>query len=105
MAEYQMIVLTNPTEGRDADYNRWYDEVHLRDVLAVPGVIAARRFRGILPVEWKYAAIYRLECDDPNTVMQEIMARWKTERMAGSDAFDDSKFIMMMVEPIGCEQG
>lgn len=103
MAEYQMIVLTNPVEGRDAEFNDWYDKVHLRDVGAVPGVTGARRFQAVPPGEWKYAAIYQLDCDDPQAVMQEIMARWKTEKMPASDAFDDSQFVMMMVKPIGAE--
>lgn len=100
MAEYQMIVLTNPVEGRDAEFNRWYDTVHLTDVAAVPGVTGARRFQAVQASDWKYAAIYQLDCDDPQSVMQEIMRRWKTEKMLTSDAFDDSKFVMIMVKPI-----
>jgi hypothetical protein len=103
MAEHEMIVLTNPVAGRDAEFNHWYDDVHLRDVMAVPGVISARRFQAVLPGDWKYAAIYRLDCDDPSTVMQEITDRWKTERMPTSDAFDDSGFLMILVKPIGDE--
>jgi hypothetical protein len=37
MAEFQMIVLTNPIAGRADEFNTWYDEIHLRDVTAVPG--------------------------------------------------------------------
>lgn len=101
MAKYQMLVLTNPIEGRDEEFNRWYDNVHLKDVIAVPGVTGASRFKSVLPGEWKYAAIYRLDCADPQSVMQEITGRWKTERMPGSQALDESKMLMMMVEPIG----
>lgn len=107
MAEYEMIVLSNPVEGRDAEFNRWYDQQHVKDVMAVPGVTSARRFHAVLPGGWKYAAVYRLDCDDPSTVMQEITGRWKTERMPGSDAFDESGFLMMLVKPFGeeCTQG
>ena len=28
----------------EADWNRWYDEVHLPDVLACPGVLHGRRY-------------------------------------------------------------
>lgn len=103
MAEYEMIVLSNPVEGRDAEFNRWYDQQHLKDVIAVPGVTSARRFQAVLPGGWKYAAVYRLDCDDPAAVMQEVTGRWKTERMPGSDAFDDSGFLMMLVKPLGEE--
>jgi hypothetical protein len=100
MTKYCMIVLTNPIEGRDAEFNHWYDNIHLRDVVAIPGVTGARRFEGVVPSDCKYAAIYDLECDDPQSVLNEITARWKTDRMPTSDAFDDSKFVMMVVKPI-----
>jgi hypothetical protein len=96
-----MIVLTNPVEGQDDEFNRWYSDVHVGDVKKVPGVTGARRFRTVDAGDWKYAAIYDLDCDDPNAVVSEIMARWKTDQMPGTDAFDESKFVMMVVEPIG----
>ena len=33
MATHRLIVFTQPTEGKEDEYNRWYDEVHLGDVL------------------------------------------------------------------------
>jgi hypothetical protein len=63
-------------------------------------VTGARRFEGIAPSDCKYAAIYDLDCDDPQSVLSEIIARWKTERMPTSEAFDESKFVMMLVKPI-----
>jgi hypothetical protein len=101
MAEFQMIVLTNPVAGQEEEFNAWYDAVHLRDVMAVPGIVGARRFRAVSKGDWHYAAIYDLECEDPQAVMAEIQARWKTDRMRGSPAFDESHFIMTIVERIG----
>lgn len=45
------------------EYNKWYDEVHLPEVCAVPGFVSARRFT---PVDGQggSVAIYELECDD-----------------------------------------
>ena len=45
MPRYNLIVLTNPVDGREDEYNDWYTNVHLDDVLKVPGVVAAQRFR------------------------------------------------------------
>ena len=39
-----MIVLSNPVGDRDDEYNRWYDDVHLPDVLSVPGFVAPVHF-------------------------------------------------------------
>ena len=41
----KMLVFTNAVEGRDEEFNRWYDEVHLPEVLALPAFSAAERFR------------------------------------------------------------
>jgi hypothetical protein len=51
--------------------------------------------------DYQYAAIYDLECENPRAVMAEILARWKTHRMRGSPAFDESCFMMTIVERIG----
>ncbi|MBD0859792.1 hypothetical protein IA539_00985 [Gordonia sp. zg691] len=69
MTRHVLLVHSNPTPGADHDYNHWYDEVHLPDVLAVPGFVLARRFvaapsvHGELP-EQQYLAIYEIETDD-----------------------------------------
>src|SRR3546814_16369245 len=37
------IVLTNATPGDDEQFNDWYTNTHIPDVLAVPGFVAAQR--------------------------------------------------------------
>ncbi len=42
MAKYVFLVMTNPTSPElEAEYNRWYGTDHYRDVLGVPGFVAA----------------------------------------------------------------
>ena len=59
-----MMVLSNPAEGREDEYNEWYDTVHLPEILAVPGVTGATRF-ALDPEEdgatHRYLAIYEIE--------------------------------------------
>ena len=33
MQRHSLLVLTTPFEGSDDEFNRWYDEQHLADVL------------------------------------------------------------------------
>ena len=40
-----LIVIAEIDAECEADWNRWYDEVHLPDALACPGVIAGQRFK------------------------------------------------------------
>jgi NAD(P)-dependent dehydrogenase (short-subunit alcohol dehydrogenase family) len=72
------IVFSNPFEGKDDEFNEWYDNVHVAEVLAMPGVISAQRYdlRPLAREDWvgpgfRYMAIY--ECEgDPNEVLASI---------------------------------
>ncbi len=41
-----MVVVSNPVPGADAEFHRWYDEVHIPDIFnKIGGIVAARRYR------------------------------------------------------------
>lgn len=70
MAKHLLVVLTNPVHGKDDEYNGWYTNQHLGDVVGIDGYVAATRYKlsdaqisgGQLPYE--YLAIYEVETDD-----------------------------------------
>ncbi|CAH1663837.1 MULTISPECIES: DUF4286 family protein [unclassified Chelatococcus] len=73
--KHLLLVLTNAVEGREEEFNEWYNDRHLDDVLQVPGIVAAQRYklsaaqRMTPPFPWTYFAIYEIETDDlPNTI-------------------------------------
>jgi hypothetical protein len=68
------IVQSNPADpSRDAEYNEWYDNVHLADVKKVPGIVGARRFKTLTPgAAHSYVAIYEVDADDVQGVMDAI---------------------------------
>jgi len=40
-----LLIVTAEVDAEvEADWNRWYDEVHLPDALACPGVLSGRRY-------------------------------------------------------------
>ncbi len=81
MAKGVMVVQSGPAEGRDAEYERWYDEVHIPEVLAVPGFVGARRFRALDGSHW--LTIYEIEADDvkgPPAAFRERSASGRTTR-------------------------
>lgn len=62
------IVHTNPVPGREEEFNTWYTERHLVDVVAIPGFVRARRYRlsksQTTPLPgFEYAAIYEIDGD------------------------------------------
>ena len=94
MTKYSYVVLTNPVEGREAEYNRWYDGRHLTDVLAVPGFIGAQRYRAAPEMvasgatKWRYLAIYDIETDDLQATLAAMAGAAGTEAMPISEALD-----------------
>ena len=63
------MALTNAVDDREDEYNDWYNNTHLKDVLNVPGFVSAQRFRlssaqRMANPPYKYLAIYEIETDD-----------------------------------------
>lgn len=53
-------------DAAEEDFNRWYNEKHLPEVLACPGFISAERFE-CGSGQPRYLAIYELESEDALT--------------------------------------
>ena len=67
------LALSNPvSDAVEDDFNQWYDDVHVKEVLAIPGVKSARRFKladaQVMPGDEamgrRYLAVYEVEVDD-----------------------------------------
>jgi len=101
MPRYVYVVMTNPVEGRDREYNQWYDEVHLKDVCAFPGFLGARRFR-LAEGEstHRYLALYEMETDDPQRDLAALTAAAGTDRMRMTDALDLASASAVLYEQI-----
>lgn len=89
---YQLVVMTNPVPGQEAEFDRWYTEVHLPEVLTVPGFVRAQRFR-LVPVpgnqaKWTCLAIYELETEEAVASVQELMRRFNAGEMTGTTSMD-----------------
>jgi hypothetical protein len=99
--EYTLIVYTSPAEGREDDYNAWYDDVHLAEFSALPGVINGRRFKvassdaAVKPV---YAALYELSAH-PDKVFGAMNEAIRDGSMHMSDAIDVTSLTMTTLEP------
>lgn len=109
MARYDWLVMSDcDPECRD-EFNRWYDDVHLADLLRIPGIVGARRYdlsafqsksdvltgdimvtdTGALAGQLPYLAIYEFETDDPKWVLEEIVRRAGTPDMEISEHLRD----------------
>ena len=108
MGRYSYVVLTRAEAGRDAEFDQWYDNRHLDDVLRIPGIVAVQRFNLIeqqvnnLDVpRWRSLAIYEIEAADPLSVLAAIRAVAGTEVMPLTEALNKDGLIQLIGEPVG----
>ena len=92
MAKGVMVVESRPDPGREEEFNRWYREVHVHDVLDIPGFVSVQRFKlcrrddeAEVPPP-TYLAVYDIEADDLGAPLAELAARSAAGRTQKSDA-------------------
>lgn len=94
MAEYKFVVASAPVAGREDEYNTWYDERHVPDLLAMDGIVGASRYEVATiqtpgaPAVPQYLAIYDIETDDLQGVFDTIQERAASGEMVVSEALD-----------------
>jgi hypothetical protein len=104
MSEFKIIAFLNPVEGRDAEFNEWYDKEHMPHALSVGGFSSGQRFRtgptlvGDAPC--KYAAIYDVEGDSLQDAL-DATGYAGSLRLPTSDAVDQSSAVAWALTPIG----
>ncbi len=102
---YQLEVSSRAVPGREADYNRWYDETHVREVLALPGFLACQRYTRIAagspgsPADGESVAFYEVETDDPHALLQSLFAA--SPNMQLTDAIDVQSVRFEFLKPNG----
>lgn len=106
MPRYKMLVFSQPFTGREAEFDEWYTGRHLADICALPGFATAQRFKlhsvSMGTTLNKYLAIYDMETDDPDWVVENMFAHRDTEAMPISPAFDlDATTVMVYEETTG----
>ncbi|MDC0220108.1 hypothetical protein OAL54_00035 [Gammaproteobacteria bacterium] len=97
------IVKANPMIGREDEFNRWYDEIHLDEVLQISGFKSAQRFivteQQMQPSQsHSYLAIYELDDDDLEKTLQNLReASWLTM----NNALDFATIDVSVVRALG----
>jgi hypothetical protein len=95
---YYFFVFSNPVAGHEDEYNKWYNEQHAPDVVAVPGFVTAQRFvKNDLPLYRmvevqvpKYLVVHKIVTNDVEAVFSEVSRQLKTGETVISPTFDSS---------------
>ena len=85
------MVRSNPVAGKEQEFNRWYRDVHLPEVLQIEGFQSARRFRLTEPQlqaqSHEYLVIYTINDDDIEGTLNNLR---NMRSLTMSDALDMS---------------
>ena len=70
------MVRSNPVEGKEDEFNRWYSDVHLPEVLQIDGFQTAQRFRltkqQMQTQSHTYLAIYNINSKDVSGTLENL---------------------------------
>lgn len=107
MSHYFYFVFTRPKAGQDDEFNKWYSERHIHDLVAIPGIVAAQRFRlldlAIAEKTSDYLAIY--EFSDVDLAIAGIAERRGTDRMPSTEAIDRDSSKGVVFKPLWVVNG
>ncbi len=101
--KHLVLILTEPTEGNEAAYNDYYDNLHLDEVLATTQLTSAQRFKLVgeagegcpLP----YLAVYESDAENAEAVLEDLHTT-RSQRQQ-SDALDRRTGRVWVFEAIG----
>ena len=84
------FVFTQPKAGQDEEFNAWYSDRHIYDLVAIPGIAAAQRYQLLDATTAEktpdYLAIY--EFSDVDLAIAGIAERRGTDRMPSTEAIN-----------------
>lgn len=75
MPKAVLVVLTNCPPGREAEFNEWYNNTHIPDILQLPGFVAATRYQIVgepRQGQGRFLALYEVESDDPAAAVAAV---------------------------------
>ena len=107
MSRHILAVQTECTPGQEKAFHEWYDQVHVADVLKVPGFVRGQRFeaipglRGELPAN-RFFALYEFETDDPAATLTALRHAMRTMHIDAS--LDMDKIVAFAYAELGPAQ-
>ncbi|NND66108.1 MAG: hypothetical protein HKN19_00850 [Halioglobus sp.] len=105
LRRYKMMVFSNPQPGHEEEYNDWYQDTHLADLVALDGIYSARRYRFARNLKGDdahaYMAIYEIETDDIDAVLGQLGVAAGDGRIRMSGAIDTAGSLALVYEEFG----
>jgi hypothetical protein len=91
MARGIIYLETRPvTPDREDEYHKWYNDTHLAEICSVDGIISARRYAPT-DGDGPFIAIYELECDDLDSVVDGLRELGRSGTMSSLELLNMEK--------------
>jgi hypothetical protein len=106
MSRYRLVIQLDPADGKEAEFLDHYPNVHMADVINVPGFISGQMFRKCAtfndagPHRWEYFVEYELETDDPEKFLATLRGKVASGEVRGNVDVMGPKRRSCMYEPI-----
>jgi hypothetical protein len=101
----KLIALTTPVEGKEAEFNDWYNNIHLPEIVNGLGMKGAQRFKLVTRMMGadtnSYMALYDIELDDPSSFMAQMGEFAMSGKMTPSTASDQAVGYTAFYQAIG----
>ncbi|MEO5586637.1 MAG: hypothetical protein ABIQ81_02980 [Novosphingobium sp.] len=92
MPKFKLVALSTPVAGKEDEFHDWYQNVHLPQIVGLPGGQGAQRYQLVAKLMGgdpnQYLAIYDIECDDPMSflgALGQASAEGKLTQTAAND--------------------
>ncbi len=104
MPKYTVMIFTRAQAGHEAEFDQWYEDTHLDDVLATaPGWTSGQRFNLVhqagVAMPSPHLALYEAEGESPEAVLRTLNETRKNREI--SDTMDASDFAMWVFDEAG----
>jgi hypothetical protein len=105
MDRHLLMALSNPVPAREGDFNAWFDNHHVPEVLQVPGFVSAERFRLAEeqrtpgPHPYSHVTVYELETDDLKATLAALGAA--VQAGTKTDTTDPVRRALWLYTPVG----
>lgn len=100
-----MLVLSNPVQGREEEFERWYRDTHVPEMLQLPGFVACQRL--VLSEAQmgrshpqRHLALWEIETDDLAAVHDRLRSDMVSGALADCEAFDRATAVSHTFTPI-----
>lgn len=106
MKHHLFVVAAYAKDGRVRELGEWYENQHIPDLLAIPGIVKATRYEaqavklppGVATPDC--VTIYEFDAADPMSIIGEMGKRTETGVIQFTDAMDRSRTIAYVASPV-----